>query len=227
MSVRRSAPRLVAAGTAALLLATSAVTPAFAQPASEPDVVLDIPNLEIQELILDVQKLRALISLDARLGTLLTLTAGVDAQVEQVRLELRGVKAEAHLRVRLENVVRIIDRTLTTVDKNPQILTSLLNAVSGLLSQTVNTLGQTVLRVVQSTGDIVQHTLDGRGNTLAQQVVGNVNQLPVISQTTNAVGQVVKQVRDTSGAVIEVVYNQAGEIVSTRVVSQAVGGAGR
>lgn len=190
---------------------------------ANPDVVLDVPNLSVKEIKVDVQDLKAHLNLDARVSSLVTLTAGVDASLGKLTLDIKDVQAEAHLRVCLDDVVKIVDRTLTTVDKNPQLLTGLLNSVSGLLNQTVNSLGQTVQRTLDSTGNIVERTVDQAGNIVGQQVVGNISSLQVVNTTTNALGQTVKQVRDTSGALIEVVQDASGNIVSTRVLSQATG----
>ena len=191
---------------------------------TEPDVVLDVPNLTVQELNLDVENLRAHVSLDTRLATLLNLSAGVDLSTDKITLSITGVQAELHLRVRLDNVAKIVDRTLTTLDHNPQLLQGLLSTTSGLLSQSVNTLGQTVIRTVDSTGNIVERTIDSNGNVISQTVTGNVSNLPVVSETKNPAGQTVRQVRDTSGAVIEVVLDAAGKVLSTRVISQAAPG---
>lgn len=213
---------------AALALAITAGA-AFAQTAGQPpaqsgeaDVVLDVPRLAVEELTLEVDKLAAHLSLDARVSSLLKLTAGVDLTTDRISLTIKGVEAEAHLRVRLDDVVTIVDRTLTTLDRNPQLLTGLLNTVGNVLNQTVNSLGQTVTRVVDSTGNILERTLDSAGTIVNQQVLGNVSSLPVISETKNAAGQTVRQVRDSSGAVIEVVLDSAGKVLSTRVVSQAL-----
>ena len=72
-------------------------------PASEqPDVVLDVPNLSVEQLTLEVQGLEAHISLDARLANLLRLNAGADVTLESVKLDIKGVQASAALVVRLE-----------------------------------------------------------------------------------------------------------------------------
>ncbi len=42
----------------------------------DPDVLLDVPNLSVDEITLDVENLRAKVSLDARLANLLSLSAG-------------------------------------------------------------------------------------------------------------------------------------------------------
>jgi hypothetical protein len=216
----------------------------------DPDVLLDVPNLSVDEITLDVENLRARVSLDARLANLLQLTAGADVGIDKVKLTIKGVRAEVLLKVRLDNVAAIIDRTLTTIDRNPQILERLLQSVdttvgtvggvantalgpggavsnltapNGLLSQTVNTLGQTVQRTVDRAGNLVERTVDTAGKVVNQKTVGNVSSLSVLSETTNTAGQVLRRVTDTSGAVIELTLDAAGKVVNSRVVSQATG----
>ena len=92
-------------------------------------MLLDVPNLSVDEITLEVENLRARVSLDARLANLLQLTAGADAGIDKVKLTIKGVRAELLLKVRLDNVAAIIDRTLTTIDRNPQILERLLQSV--------------------------------------------------------------------------------------------------
>jgi hypothetical protein len=220
----------VASACAALLLALGAPATALADSAAAPapqttgcppyDVILDVPTLSVDELTLEVDKLDAKLNLDARVSELVVLTAGVDLSIDKVALGIKGVQAEAHLSVCLDDVRAIIERTLDTLDRNPNLLSGLLSAVTGLLSQTVNALGQTLVRVVDSTGQILERTLDASGTVLSQTVVGNVLQLPTISTTTNAAGQTVRRVADQSGAIIEVVLDAAGKVLSTRVVSQ-------
>ena len=59
----------------------------------EPDVLLDVPNLSVEEINLKVKNLRAHISLDARLANLLQLTAGADVSIDEVDLTIKGVQA--------------------------------------------------------------------------------------------------------------------------------------
>lgn len=201
-----------------------------------PDVLLDVPNLSVEQITLDVQNLKVRINLDARLGNLLNLNAGADASIDKVKLDIKGVKAQALLKVRLDTVAAIIDRTLTTVDRNPQMVDRLLSTVdntvntvgnvantalapNGVLSQTVNTLGQTVNRTLDTTGNILEKTLDKSGNLLNSKSVGNLLNLPVLKETTNALGQTVKQVTDTSGKVVEFTLDSAGNITNPHVLS--------
>lgn len=202
----------------------------------QPDVLLDIPNLSVDEITLDVQNLQAHVSLDARVANLVKLTAGVDASIDKVNLSIKGVKASVLLIVRLENVRAIVDKTLTTLDNNPQLVERLLQSVDntvgtvgnvantalqpgGVISQTVNTLGQTVTRTVDTAGNIVERTLDQTGKVLGSNTIGRALDLPVVRETTNTAGQVLRQVRDASGAVIELTLDRSGQVVGSRTIS--------
>lgn len=209
----------------------------------DPDVLLDIPNLSVDEITLEVDNLRANVSLDARLANLLKLTAGADVGIDKVKLTIKGVRAEVLLKVRLDNVNSIIDRTLTTIDRNPQILERLLTSVDntvntvggiantalqpgGVLSQTVNTLGQTAQRTLDQTGNIVERTLNSSGGLINQRTLGSVldtaaTGLRTIGETTNSTGQTVRRLQDASGGVIEVTLDTAGRIVSSRIIQGA------
>ncbi|HEY0408054.1 MAG TPA: hypothetical protein VGC89_20120, partial [Pyrinomonadaceae bacterium] len=56
----------------------------------DPDVLLDVPNLSVDEITLDVENLRAHVALDARLANLLQLTAGADVGIDKVKLTIKG-----------------------------------------------------------------------------------------------------------------------------------------
>ncbi len=69
-----------------------------------------------------------------------------------MKLTIKGVKAEVLLKVRLDNVASIIDRTLTTIDRNPEILERLLTSVDN----TVNTVGGVANTALQPGGVLSQ-----------------------------------------------------------------------
>ena len=214
---------LVAAVAAAALAATpaSAQTRRTAQPlppsplaqqamaGDQPDVLLDIPNLSVEQLTIDVANLDVDIALDARLGNLLKLTAGANAHIDQVKIELKGVRAQATLIVRLDNVRAIIERTLQTIDNNPQILTGLLSTVN----TTVGTVGGVANNALGTVGGITSSLLRN-GQVLDLARAG----LTEVSRTVNAQGQTVRQVRGTAGQLLEIVTDSANRIVSSRTV---------
>ncbi|MBO2462082.1 hypothetical protein [Actinomadura violacea] len=88
----------------------------------EPDVLLDVPVVKVDEVEIEVDELQAGVSLHAAVLDVLSLGVGADVSLGRVNLTLRGVEAQALLKVRLDNVAQIIDRVLTTVDANPELL---------------------------------------------------------------------------------------------------------
>ena len=175
-----------------------------------PDVLLDVPNLSIEQLTVEVTNLRVNLSLDARLANLLQLTAGANAQIDNVRIELAGVRAQATLIVRLDNVRAIIERTLQTLDNTPQIVTQLLSTVDN----TVGTVGGVANNLTGTVGGIAGSLLQN-GQLLDLARSG----LTQVSQTVNGSGQTVRRVRDRGGQLLEVVTDTANRVVSSRRVT--------
>ena len=86
------------------------------------DVVLDVPVLNVEELDLEVEELRAHISARAELAGFLNINVGVDAYVDKVKLNIKGVEAQVQLKVKLERILGSIDRALQAIDNNPRLL---------------------------------------------------------------------------------------------------------
>jgi hypothetical protein len=93
------------------------------------DVILEIPELSVDSIGLTVKDVRAHVALDANAMNLVQITAGVDVGIKQVQLGIVGVFAEAYLYVDLDNVARIVDRVVLTLDRNPEVLTQVLKTV--------------------------------------------------------------------------------------------------
>lgn len=203
----------------------------------QPDVFLDVPNLSVDKIMLEVSKLDAHVSLDAKVANLVSLKAGVDASIDNVKLEIEGVQANLLLVVRLDNVKEIINKTLDTLDKNPQLVTKLLDTVDntvgtvgnvantalkpdGLLSQTVNTLGQTVNKTLDTTGNLVENTLDASGKILSSKNVGKLTDLELLDTKKGDNGTKISTYKDQSGATIEVKTDRAGKIISKVIKNQ-------
>lgn len=176
-----------------------------------PDVLLDVPNLSVEEITLDVNNVDVNIALDARLANLLHLSAGARVGIERVNLTIRGVRAQATLIVRLDNVRAIIERTLQTLDNNPQIVSQLLSTVNN----TVGTVGGVANTTLGTVGGIAGSLLQN-GQLLDLTRAG----LTQVSQTVNAAGQTVRRVQDRNGQLLEVVTDAANRILSSRRVSQ-------
>jgi len=176
-----------------------------------PDVLLDVPNLSVDEINLEVNNLEVNIALDARLANLLKLTAGADARIDQVKIGIKGVQATATLVVRLDNVRAIIERTLQTLDNNPQLVTQLLSTVDN----TVDTVGGVANNTVGTVGTVAGAALQN-GQILDLARAG----LTELSRTVNSSGQTVRRVRDRGGQLLDVVTDTAGRILSSRRVTQ-------
>lgn len=88
----------------------------------EPDVFLHVPTLRVGEIDLKVSELRAHVALHAAVADLVTLDAGTDVSVGKVELQLKDVEAQAVLKVRLQEVYKIVERSLATIDRNPQVI---------------------------------------------------------------------------------------------------------
>jgi hypothetical protein len=123
----------------------------------EPDVLLDVTELRVDEISLEVEDLTARVSLQANVLDLLNLHVGVDATLGGVRLTIKGVEAKVLLRARLDNVARIIDRVLDTIDNNP--------AIVGQLTEPV---GEAVAEVGAGTGEVVDEVVTGAGPAIGE-----------------------------------------------------------
>src|SRR5215213_5943659 len=108
----------------------------------EPDVVLDVPELEVDRITLEVRDLRAHVSILAELANLLNISVGVDARLDEVKLEIEGVEAEVHLVARLKNVRIILVKALETIGEHPEILRILARSLTRVVRETLEgTLG--------------------------------------------------------------------------------------
>jgi len=91
----------------------------------DPDVLLSIPNLGVDHIGIKVDNLRAHVELHAKVLDLLEIHVGAQVSVETVEIDIENVRVQAMLKVKLDEVYRIVDRVMTTIDANPEILTNL------------------------------------------------------------------------------------------------------
>jgi hypothetical protein len=127
-------------------------------------VILDVSELEVDRIKLMVKDLRAHVSVLAELASLLNLQVGVHARLDEVELEIEGVRAKVLLKVRLDDVRAILKEALETVAEHPEILRILTRAldelVEGLLGDALGTL-EGALEGLE-VGDTVDELLKGR-----------------------------------------------------------------
>ncbi|MEU7928445.1 hypothetical protein [Micromonospora sp. NPDC049801] len=153
---------------------------------SDPDVVLQIPQVKVEQIYVEVDDLDTSVSLRARLGSLLQLDVGVQAHLGTVKVDIKGVEAEAMLEVRLDELRGILDSALRTIERNPQIIESLVKTVDNA----VNEVGQTVQEALGPDGPLSQ-TLQQATQQVGQQ----------LGQATQQLGQSTQQRAQSSGTV--------------------------
>jgi hypothetical protein len=135
-------------------------------PSDEPDVWVDVPEVHVGELNIDVEHLDAQLALRTQVAGLLSLVAGVQVSVDNVKIELKDVDGKAEVKVRLQNTYNILDRTLTTLDENPDILKGLLETADTAVQETGR-----VGKGATQPGGAVKELTSGVGDTIGN--VGN------------------------------------------------------
>lgn len=192
----------------------------------EPDVLLDVPVLKVDSIHLEVDNLRARVSLQAKVLDLVNLNVGVDVQLGKVRLDIKGVEAQALVKVRLDHVAAIIDRVLTTLDRNPELVKSLGQAVEDVgagAGQTLGGAGEAAAEVGEGAGQAVGEIGEGASEAVADvgdgagQAVGDVG---------DGAGQAAGQLAGDAGGAVQGLTEGAGDAVggATQEAGEAAGG---
>src|SRR5215204_2491727 len=133
----------------------------------EPDVLLDVSDLE-------VERLRAHVSILVELANLLSLSVGVDARLARVQLEIEGVEAKVLLKARLRHVRAILEKALDTIGEHPEILRILARSLSRLvresLGESLGTLGAVLegLEVGDTVDEVLKERLEEVRDTLEE-----------------------------------------------------------
>lgn len=178
-----------------------------------PDVLLDVPVVKIDSLHLELDNLDAHVSLRAYVLDLVKLKVGVDVHLGRVALDIKGVEAQALLKVRLDHVAAVVDRVMTTLDRNPELLESLGEALEDVGAGTGDMLGESgeaVEDVGEGTEKALEHIGQGTGKGVggigegAGQAVGQIGQ---------GAGEAVGDVGEGAGQAVGDVGEGAGEAV--------------
>jgi len=153
------------------------------------DVLLDVSELEVDRIKLTVKDLRAHVSVLAELAGLVSLQVGVDARLDEVELEIEGVRAKVLLKVRLDDVRAILKHALDTVAEHPEILENLTQALDDLLTGRLGDALGTVENALGSLEDngTVDELLKGR----LEDVRDTLQE--VLSQVGEQTGEVTRQ----------------------------------
>lgn len=88
--------------------------------AGDPDLQLDVPDLSVEEIDLEVEDLQLHLSIQAELADLVKIKVGLDAELGELKLGIKGVQAQAQLKARLDNVRAIFSEVLASLEHNPR-----------------------------------------------------------------------------------------------------------
>jgi hypothetical protein len=130
-----------------------------------PDVLLDVPVVKVDEIEIEVDDLRAQVSVAAEVTGMVELSVGAEARLGKVELNIQGVEAQALVKARLDNVSAIVQRVVLSLDRNPELLAS--------VGKAVERVGSGAGELLEGTGRGVEHVGSGAGDA-AQQAGGGV-----------------------------------------------------
>ena len=119
----------------------------------DPDVLLDVPTLNVEEIDLEVEDLQVRVALQAVLADLVQINVGLKAELGEVKLTVKGVEAQAQLKARLDNVRAIFSEVLESLQHSPQFFRQ---ASLDTANQTAGAPEDTTpdTEVVDETGDV-------------------------------------------------------------------------
>src|SRR5918994_1556628 len=122
-----------------------------------PDVLLDVPVVKLDSLHFELDNLDAHVALNAYVLDLVKLKVGVDIHLGKVALDIKGVEAQALVKVRL--------------DRDPELLESLGEAVEDIGAGTGDMLGESG-EAVEDVGEGTEQALEHIGQGAGEGVGG-------------------------------------------------------
>jgi hypothetical protein len=201
-----------------------------------PDVFLDSQVVNLNGFNFEVDDLRAKVALFTKVHDLVELSAGIDTKLGNAKLSIESGEVQSLLKVRLDNVTAIVDRALTTIDRNPQIVQEIASGVGSAVddvgegasalvgegaNEDVSDNGSGTASAVEGIGEGAGGAVEdvGQGAGSAVEDVGGGAQ--VLSETTDEAGRTVRRVADGNGSIVEQTLSESGEVSEEAVVGEA------
>ncbi len=134
------------------------------------DVYVDAPVVKVDEIKFELDDFRAHLALLAEAGHFVQVNAGVGVRLGKVELEIQGVETQALMEVRLHHLSRILERVLTSLDRNPELLRSVgdaLGDVGGGAHDLLTDTGDTIKSAGKGAQSAVQDVGQGAGKGVA------------------------------------------------------------
>ncbi len=146
------------------------------------DVYVDAPVVRVDEIKFEMDDFRAHLAVLAEAGHFVQINAGVGVRLGKVELDIQGVETQAMMEVRLHHVSRILERVLTTLDRNPELLKSVGDALGDVgggahdlltdAGDTIKSAGKGAESAVQDVGQGAGKGVEGLGQGAQQGVEG-------------------------------------------------------
>jgi hypothetical protein len=205
-------------------------------PGGPPDVLLDVPELRIDLIHFELDDLDAHLAVKANVLNLVKLNVGIDVHLSRVALDIKGVEVEALLKARLDHVTAVVDRLMTSLDRNPELVEGLSRAVAEIgqgAGEAVDKTGDAAKEVGKGAEGALQDVGQGAGQAVgdvgegAGQAVGDVGQGAgqAVGDVGQGAGQAVGDVGQGAGQAVGDVGQGAGQAAGN--LDQLVGGAGQ
>ncbi|MFN6946042.1 MAG: hypothetical protein ACK4ND_13920 [Cytophagaceae bacterium] len=109
---------------------------------TEVDVILEIPEVKVERLRINVEDIDVRVNLFVQAINAITIKAGVHVHLDQVEIEIKGVRAEAYLQIRLERVKQVLVKVMQMLDNNSKTLAEILKPLTKGAGKAVAQIGQ-------------------------------------------------------------------------------------
>jgi hypothetical protein len=150
-----------------------------------PDVLADVPVVKVDKIDIEVDDLDARVAVLARVRKLLNISVGAQAHLGEVELNIEGIEAQALLKARLDNVSKILERVLLSLDRNPELLEGVgkaIEEVGGGTGHMLDESGDAIEDVGEGAGEAVPEVGKGAGGALGEVGKGAGQALPEVGK---------------------------------------------